>query len=154
MPRSRSERIRSAWRRVGISATGPRASERRTRSNFPSVPMTSSHQRATHTFIRVPRLKSEPCWNRLLRAIRPPNVARSGGSASAESVFGRFTRCNSVLPQPLQPFANFAGVETQVLSQLEVGNPLHTPPAGSLVNPRNRYFQQLRDFRDGQEFVL
>src|ERR1035438_3060158 len=60
--------------------------ERVRRSSFPSRPLTSSHQRATHTFVRVPRLKSEPCWNRLLRAIRPPYVARSGGSASMKSV--------------------------------------------------------------------
>src|SRR5438034_10275810 len=58
--RSRSERACIARRRVASSATVPITMDRRTLPIVPSASMTSSHQRATQTFSRLPRLKSEP----------------------------------------------------------------------------------------------
>src|SRR5712691_10199093 len=45
---------------VGRSATEPSTTERRVRPTFPSSHNTSSLQRATHTFRRLPRLNTQP----------------------------------------------------------------------------------------------
>src|SRR6267142_6427978 len=131
-------------------------SDRLNRPSAPSDLITSSHQRATQSFLRVPRWKSVPCWNPL-RTIVPPfsgtSMARPACSASLLSLACVSSRMRTAFVT-LHPGDNFLLAKPPVLPYSVSWQRLARSFSQMAVYPRHRYLQQLGYFVDGEKLVV
>src|SRR3984893_2486010 len=128
---SRSTR---AWRRVGMLASVPSTSDRRTRWIVPPMLSTSSLHLATHTLLLLPRRVKLPFWyrERVISFLSPD--ARLG-SAVPERII-RVSILESSTTLPLNEFSYGGFFESKILTELHMRKLIAVSPSCALVHPR------------------